>query len=558
MRTTKSPQSSQHIRNDLSLQSIEITEAIGKNNSNPYQPNWSYIIRNQLSLGNPKQVLSLYTQLRQNGLYILGLVPLLFKACSAFTQTYGKSLHAESIKFGVSIDLHVTSSLLNMYSKCGNLADSRKVFDEMPERNVVSWNAMIAGYLRNGNRESALDLFEKMSIKRNSVTWMEMIYGFSKSGNTLKARDFFDKVPLELRNVVTWTVMVDGYSANGELEAAKELFEMMPERNFFVWSSMISGYCKKGDVKEARYFFDRIPVRNLVNWNSLISGYAQNGFSEEALEMFRKLQSEGFEPDEVTITSVLSACAQIGELDVGKEIHYLIKRKRMKVNQFILNALLDMYAKCGDLAHARLIFEGMSHRTTACWNSMISGFAINGQSKEAFEFFRRMEELNDLPDDITFLSLLSACSHGGFLDEGLDIFSKMETYGVVANIKHYGCLVDLLGRAGRLKEAFNLVMRMPIKPNDVVWGALLGACRVHLDTNMVEQVMQEIGRVDNDMDSGDNSHYVLLSNIYAASDKWEKAEKMRMAMTNKGFQKIPGFSSVILSNKEPQISSHHL
>ncbi|OMO74543.1 hypothetical protein COLO4_26597 [Corchorus olitorius] len=472
--------------------------------------------------------------MRQKGPIISGLVPLIFKACaSASNQTFGKSLHAELIKSGIAFHLHTATSLLTMYSKCGKLVDSRKVFDEMPERNVVSWNAMIGGYFKNGDRDSALDLFEKIPIGRNSVTWIEMIDGFAKSGDTSKARQFFDKVPLEFRNVVTWTVMVDGYNANGELEAARKLFEMMPERNFFVWSSMISGYCKRGEVKEARNIFDRIPVRNLVNWNSMISGYAQNGFCEEALEMFKRMQSEGFEPDEVTLTSVLSACAQLGKLDVGKEIYHLIMEKRIKVNQFVLNALLDMHAKCGDLAHARLIFEGISRRTTACWNSMISGFAIHGQSKEAIEFFIKMEESDEIPDEITFLSLLSACAHGGFVDEGLDIFSKMGTYGLVASIKHYGCLVDLLGRAGRLKQAFDLIKRMPMKPNDVVWGALLGACRVHLDTNMVEQVMQELHTLNYDMDSGDYSHYVLLSNIYAASDKWEKAEKMRMAMLTK-------------------------
>ncbi|XP_012465124.1 pentatricopeptide repeat-containing protein At3g21470 [Gossypium raimondii] len=551
MKTTKLPQNPK--------QAIRIVENIAKNNSNPNQPSWSYIIRNHLSEGTTSQVLSLYTQIRQTGLYIFGLVPLIFKACaSASTQTYGKSLHAESIKFGVAIDLHIASSLLSMYSRCGNLIDSRKVFDEMPERNVVTWNAMIGGYFKNGDRESALDVFEKMPITRNSVTWVEMIDGFAKCGDTFKARQFFEKVPLELRTVVTWTVMVDGYNANGELEAAREIFDMMPERNYFVWSSMISGYCKRGNVKEARNFFDRIPVRNLVNWNSLISGYAQNGFCEEALRMYKKMQNEGFEPDEVTITSVLSACAQLGELDIGKEIHYLIKKKRMKANQFVLNALLDMYAKCGDLAQARLIFEGMSHRTSACWNSMILGLAIHGKNKEALEFFKRMEESNEMPDDITFLSLLSACAHGGCVDEGLDVFSKMETYDLVASIKHYGCLVDLLGRAGRLKEAFDLIKRMPIKPNDVVWGALLGACRIHLDTNMVEQVMQEVGKVDDDMDSGDNSHLVLLSNIYAASDRWEKAEKMRTAMVNKGFQKNPGLSSIIPNRMELPFSSHQL
>ncbi|GMI87784.1 hypothetical protein like AT3G21470 [Hibiscus trionum] len=549
MGTTKLPQNPQ--------QTFRIVENIGiaKNNSNPNQPTWSCIIKNHLSQGTPDQVLSLHTQIRQHRLYISGLVPLIFKACaSASAQTYGKSLHAESIKFGVFTDFHIASSLLSMYSRCSNLIDSRKVFDEMPERNVVVWNAMIGGYLKNGDRESALNLFEKMDIGRNSVTWIEMIDGFAKSGDTLRARQFFDKVPLELSNVVTWTVMVDGYNANGELEAAREIFEMMPERNYFVWSSMISGFCKRGDVKEARKFFDRIPVRNLVNWNSMISGYAQNGFCEEALEMFRKMENEGFKPDEVTITSALSACAQLGELDVGKEIHYRIKTKGMKANWFVSNALLDMYAKCGDLGQARSIFEGMSHRKTACWNSMISGFAIHGKGEEALDFFKRMEESNDMPDNITFLSVLSACAHGGCVDEGMEIFSKMETYGIVASIKHYGCLVDLLGRAGRLKEAFSLVKKMPVRPNDVVWGALLGACRIHMDTNMLEQVMQEVGGVDNDLDSGDNSHHVLLSNIYAASDRWEKAEKMRKAMVNKGFHKTPGLSSIIPNLMELQIT----
>ncbi|KAG4211835.1 hypothetical protein ERO13_A02G125700v2 [Gossypium hirsutum] len=544
MKTTKLPQNPK--------QAIRIVGNIAKNNSNPNQPSWSYIIRNHLSEGATNQVLSLYTQIRQTGLYIFGVVPLIFKVCaSASTQTYGKSLHAESIKFGVAVDLHIASSLLSIYSRCGNLIDYRKVFDEMPERNVVTWNAMIGGYFKNGDRESALEVFEKMPIRRNSVTWIEMIDGFAKCGDTFKARQFFDRVPLKLRTVVTWTVMVDGYNANGELEAAREIFDTMPERNYFVWSSMISGYRKRGNVKEARNFFDRIPVRNLVNWNSLITGYAQNGFCEEALRMYKKMQNEGFEPDEVTITSVLSACAQLGELDIGKEIHYLIKKKRMKANQFVLNALLDMYAKCGDLAQARLIFEGMRHRTSVCWNSMILGLATHGKNQEALEFFQRMEESNEMPDDIAFLSLLSACAHGGCVDEGLDVFSKIETYGLVATIKHSGCLVDLLGRAGRLKEAFDLIKRMPIKPNDVVWGALLGACRIHLDTNMVEQVMQDVGKMDDDMDSGDNSHLVLLSNIYAASDRWEKAEKMRTAMVNKGFQKNPGLSSIIPNRFNP-------
>ncbi|KAK9269922.1 hypothetical protein L1049_025495 [Liquidambar formosana] len=336
------------------------------------------------------------------------------------------------------------------------------------------------------------------------------------------------------------------------MEPARKVFEEMPERNCFVWSSMICGYCKKGDVEEARAIFDRIPVRNLVNWNSIISGYAQNGFCEEALELFAKMQTEGFEPDEVTIASVLSACAQLGLLDAGKEVHHMINRKGIQLNQFVLNALVDMYAKCGDLSNARLIFEGMPQRNNACWNAMISGFSIHGQSKEALEFFGRMEDSEETPDGITFLSVLSACAHGGFVNEGLEIFSKMENYGLAASIKHYGCLVDLLGRAGRLKEAHDLIKGMPMKPNDAVWGALLGACRIHLDMETAERVVEKVGTQDFNMHSGDDSHYVLLSNIYADSDRWEKAERLRMVMGNKGFQKTPGRSSIMLSNSESQ------
>ncbi|KAL6316946.1 hypothetical protein AAG906_024484 [Vitis piasezkii] len=484
----------------------------------PSLSNWCHLIRSYLSQGAPREALLVYTGLRRKGVYLLGVAPLVLKACASLSIVkHGKALHAESIKNGVDFDVMIGTSLVCMYAKCGNVVDSRKVFDYMPERNAVTWNAMICGYLGNGDSKSAVLLFEKMSI-RTAVTWIEMIDGFARSG---------------ILRLLGVSLM---------------MFHLrMPQRNFFAWSSMISGYCKKGNVKEARSIFDRIPVRNLVNWNSLISGYAQNGFSEEALEAFGKMQAEGFEPDEVTIASVLSACSQLGLLDAGKKIHHMMNHKGIKLNQFVLNGLVDMYAKCGDLANARLIFEGMAHRNRACWNSMISGFAIHGQSKEALEFFGRMEDSHEGPDEITFLSVLSACAHGGFVNAGLEIFSRMEKYGLTTGIKHYGCLIDLWG-AGRIKEAYDLIKRMPVKPNDVVWGALLGACRVHLDMEMADRVVEEIVKVDSNISSGCDSHYVLLSNIYAASDRWEKAEKTRMEMANKGFQKTPGCSSIMPGN----------
>ncbi|CAL5386578.1 unnamed protein product [Camellia sinensis] len=515
----------------------------------PSSSNWSYHIRNCISHGAHSEALSIYTHIRRTGIYLLGVVPLLFKACASISMlNHGKALQAESIKMGVDSDVMVGTSLVDMYGKCGLLFDAQNVFDYMPERNVVTWNAMIGGYIRNGDLDAASFLFEKMST-RSAITWIEMIDGFASNGVTLTARQLFDQVPLELRNVVTWTVMVDGYASNGEMEAAKEIFEAMPIRNYFVWSSMISGYCKKGDVQAAKAIFDRIPKRNLVNWNSLISGLAQNGFCEEALDFFTKMQTEGFEPDEITVVSVLSACAQLGLPDSGKEIHQMIIHKGIKLNQFILNGLVDMYAKCGDLTNARLIFERMSKRNDACWNAMISGFAIHGQCKEALEFFGRMEASSEKPNVITFLSVLSACGHGGFVEEGLEIFLKMEKYGLIATIQHYGCLIDLLGRAGRVKEAYDLIKTMPMKPNDTIWGALLGACRIHSDLDMADRVLKEVGR-DSEPCFSNDSHYVILSNIYAASDSWERAETMRTVMLDKGFQKTPARSSFVVNKKE--------
>ncbi|KAL8099591.1 pentatricopeptide repeat-containing protein At3g21470 [Apium graveolens] len=510
--------------------------------------NWSSTIKNFIAQGAPKQALKFYANVRNNHSVIIGVIPLLLKACTSLSMLYyGRVIHSESIKSGALFDVMVGTSLINMYGKCECILDARMVFDNMSDRNVVSWNAMIGGYMKNGDAESASRLFEEMPA-RTEVSWIEMVEGYARNGDMVGARELFDRVPLGVKNVVIWTVMVDGYASNGDMDAAREVFEAMPCRNFFVWSSMICGYLKKGDVLEAEIIFSWIPVRNLVHWNSLISGYAQNGCCRKALDAFMKMRVDGFEPDEVTLVSILSVCGQLGLLDKGKEVHELIRCQGIKHNQFIMNGLVDMYAKCGDITSARLLFEGMVQRNDACWNSMISGLAIHGQCKEAIEFFGRMEKSGEKPNSISFLSVLSACAHGGYVEEGLDFFSKLKIYDIAANIKHYGCLIDLLGRAGKLKEAYDLIKEMPVRPNDTVWGALLGACRIHSDMEMADRILEEVRSSDSDVCSSDDSHYVLLSNIYAASERWENAERMRIVISSEGILKTPGSSSIILEH----------
>lgn len=535
------------VRRDLYQNALRIKQLHGisltTGAKNPSQ--WCKLIKGYLTHNLLNEALYIYTQNLPNRTQQPILTSIL-KACAAGSLiALAKSLHSESIKIGIVHNVIVGTTFIAMYCKCGKLIDARKLFDEMPVRNEVTNNAMIGGYASNSDMSSAMALFDWFPT-RTPVTWATMIEGFAKTGDMIGAREFFERTPMEMRTVVTWTVMVNCYTTNGDMDAAREIFELMPEHNVFVLSSMITGYFKKGNAEEARAMFDQIPEPNLVNWNSLIAGYAQIGRSNEALEAYRKMQETGIAPDEFTVASVLSACAQIGALDIGKEVHELINQTRIQKNQFVLNGLIDMYAKCGDLDTAKRIFEGMRWRNDSCWNTMISGLASHGLSEEALRLFAHMEVSGGDPNGVTFLVALSACTHGGLVEQGLEIFRKMESYGVERGIEHYGCLVDLLGRAGRLAEAYDVIMNMPMRANEVVWGAMLGACRVHIDTDMAGRVINKVGASKND------GEYVMLSNIFAASERWEEAERIRRRMVKNGVQKTPGCSSVVVPNRECQ------
>lgn len=483
------------------------------------------------------------------------LLPVLLKAAAAASRPehgLGRSLHAEALKSAFARDLLVGTTLVSMYCKCGALEDARRAFDEVPDRNVVTYNALLAGYAAAGDMDGALALFGGMP-SRTHVTWATLIRGFAEKGDMEEARRWFDATPPGLRTVVTWTVVVQGYVDAGDMETAREVFDGMPSRNAFVWSSMVNGYFKAGDAEAAQAVFDIIPRPNRVNWNALIAGYAQIGCSEKALQAFHSMLEDKIIPDEFTMASVLSACAQLGSLEQGKKVHEFINRKHIRKNHFVMNGLIDMYAKCGDLAYARDIFDSMRWKNTECWNSMISALASHGRSEEAIQLFFMMECSDQKPNVITLLAVLGACTHGGFVDQGLRIFNKFEAYGVEAGVEHYGCLVDLLGRAGKLKEAYEIVKNMAEEPNEVIWGSLLGACRVHGDAELSRMVSDEIHVLHSGRGPSNDAEYIMLSNIMAASERWEQAEQLRRKMAGLRIEKSPGCSSFELGIPERQV-----
>ncbi|CAM0883922.1 unnamed protein product [Alopecurus aequalis] len=484
------------------------------------------------------------------------LIPVLLKAAASRPRWpgpgLGRSLHAEAIKVAFARDLLVGTTLVSMYCKSGLLADARHLFDGMPERNVVTCNAMLDGYAAAGDMVQAEALFVCMG-SRTPITWGTLIRGFTDKGDMEEARRWFGAMPLGWRTVVTWTVLVQGYVAAGDMETARELFDTMPSRNAFVWTSMVTGYFKAGRPDEARAIFDRNPVRNLVNWNALIAGYAQIGCSEEALQAFHSMLEDRVKPDEFTMSSLLSACAQLGSLEQVRKVHEFIDQKHIQKNPFILNGLVDMYAKCGDLAYAQKVFDNMQWKSTECWNTMISALASHGRSDEAIRLFSHMERSKQKPNEVTLLAVLGACTHGGFVEEGLRIINSFSVYGVAAGVEHYGCLVDLLGRAGRLEEAYVIVKNMEVESNEVVWGALLGACRVHANGEMSERVSNEINKLRSGRASTNDAEYITMSNILAASERWEQAERTRRTMESHGVEKTPGCSSVEIDIRENKL-----
>lgn len=420
----------------------------------------------------------------------------------------------------------------------------------IPQRDAVSWNSMITALVQAGRPEEALELFGEMekdeSVRPNEVTMVSVLSACAKKGDLefgRRVRSYIERNEIGATLILN-NAMLDMYTKCGALEDAQALFDEMTEKDHVSWTTMLVVYAKFRGFRAARSMFDRMPGRDIGAWNALISTCEQNGRLKEALALFHELQlAAEAKPDQVTLVSTLSACAQLGTLDVGRWIHAYIKKQGFELNCHIATSLIDMYSKCGDLDKAMEVFQStdLKYRDVFVWSAMIAGLAMHGRGKAAIDLFLQMQEGKVRPNAVTFTNLLCACSHAGLVDEGRLYFRQMlSVYGVAPLSSHYGCMVDILGRAGLLEEAVGLIEKMPMPPHSSVWGALLGACRVHGNLEVGEHACQRLLDLEPDNDGA----YVLLSNIYAKHGRWDGVTRLRKLMKEKGIKKEPGCSSM--------------
>lgn len=427
--------------------------------------------------------------------------------------------------------------------KDSRVEDARKLFDMMPVKDVVAVTNMIGGYCEEGRLEEARALFDEMP-KRNVVTWTTMVSGYARNRRVDVARKLFEVMPE--RNEVSWTAMLMGYTHSGRMREASEFFDAMPMKPVVACNEMIMGFGFDGDVDRAKAVFEKMRERDDGTWSAMIKVYERKGFELEALGLFARMQREGAALNFPSLISVLSVCASLASLDHGRQVHARLVRSEFDQDLYVASALITMYVKCGDLLRAKWIFNRYPLKDVVMWNSMITGYSQHGLGEEALNVFRDMCLSGVPPDDISFIGVLSACSYSGKVKEGREIFESMKCkYQVEPGIEHYACMVDLLGRAGQVNDAMEIVEKMPMEPDAIVWGSLLGACRTHMKLDLAEVAVEKLAQLE----PKNAGPYVLLSHMYASKGRWEDVEVVREKIKTRSVIKLPGYSWIEVEKK---------
>ncbi|KAG0519333.1 hypothetical protein BDA96_09G255300 [Sorghum bicolor] len=428
--------------------------------------------------------------------------------------TFAKEMHGLAVKRGFATDVAFCNSLIQMYASLGMMGQARTVFSRMDTRDAMSWTAMISGYEKNGFPDKALEVYALMEV------------------NNVSPDD------------ITIASALAACACLGSLDVGVKLHELAESKGFMsyvvVTNALLEMYAKSKRIDKAIEVFKCMPEKDVVSWSSMIAGFCFNHRNFEALYYFRHMLAD-VKPNSVTFIAALAACAATGALRSGKEIHAHVLRCGIAYEGYLPNALIDLYVKCGQTGYAWAQFCAHGAKDVVSWNIMIAGFVAHGHGETSLSFFNQMVKIGECPDEVTFVALLCACSRGGMVSEGWELFHSMtEKYSIVPNLKHYACMVDLLSRVGQLTEAYNFINEMPITPDAAVWGALLNGCRIHRHVELGELAAKYVL----ELEPNDAGYHVLLCDLYADAGIWDKLARVRKTMREKGLDHDSGCSWV--------------
>lgn len=450
-----------------------------------------------------------------------------------------RQIHARAIRSNLHNHSIVLGKIFRFaaVSPSGDIHYAHHLFDQMPQPTTFFYNTLIRGYSKSSFPSRAVCLFSQMRrdcVDPDGYTFTFLIKARSNMKldlDSIVASDEIHGVVLKSgfsNYLFVQNALIHLYAARGIPSAARRVFDEMIEVDVVSWSGLVVAHVRAGELDLARHVFDSMPVRDVVCWTAMVSGYSQAKRSREALDLFEEMRNEGVMPDEVTMVSVVSACTNLGDAQTGLSIHQFINENGFGWMVSLCNSLIDMYAKCGCMDSAWEVFNKMGRKSLITWNIMISACANHGHTEEALHLFSHMLNSGVSPDEVTFLSLLVAYAHRGLVDGGHKLFVSMQRdYGIEPGLEHYGCMVDMLGRAGRLEEAYKLISSMPKESNDVVWGTLLAACRIHGNLGIAEMVLQKLIELKPE----EGGYYILLRDIYVATGRTTEVNEIRETVT---------------------------
>lgn len=434
------------------------------------------------------------------------------------------SFHCFIIKLGFSCSAVLLTGLIDFAFKCGAFEDTHKLFDDLPHRDVVAWTSMIVGHARLGSYDESFSFFKRMLAGGTAPNW------YSFSGALIACSG----------------VGADALAYGKQIHAQVIKSSFLGPINPVVYNGLLDMYCKCHCLLYARKLFSSMPVRGLIAWNSMMSGYLRFGQAEEALELLIFMVNYGVRPCDFTYAICIDACASLASINQGKQLHTLVVKNGFDSDLVIRNSLLDMYAKCGCNRSAKLVFEMLPSRDPILWTAMISTYGKSGCIGDAIKMFEQMIELKIKRDEIAYLAILSACSHAGLVNKGWHYFRLMseEKHTVTERSEHYGCMVDLLCRSGRLEEALHFIKHMPFEPGISAWSTFLSSCWIYGNTKLGEFAASQLFKLDPEFES----NWVILSGMHAVEEEWGKTCKIRENMKDENVKKQPGCSWTELSD----------